>query len=159
VKPTTRPELDLGSHLVPGIAALALFAVMAVAFLSAEFPAPQGFPEGANITASIGYAMFNLDFGNVPAESFLVAFLVIAIALDAALDGAIILARRERDGKTVSLLADGGRELKRTLLGETGTNADADRTTDTDADAADGTEPGPGPGTEAGSERDAGGDR
>ena len=112
---TTKPEFDLGSHLVPGVAALALFVVMAGAFLSAEFPAPQGFPADANITASIGYAMFNLDFGSVPAESFLVAFLVIAIALDAAIDGAIILARRESDGETVSLLTDGGRKLRRSL--------------------------------------------
>jgi NADH-quinone oxidoreductase subunit J len=126
MKPTTRPELDLGSHLVPGLAALALFVVMAATFLTAEFPAPQGFPADANITASIGYAMFNLDFGSVPAESFLVAFLVIAIALDAALDGSLILARRETDGKTVSLLADGGRELKRTILGD----SDAERDTD-----------------------------
>ncbi|WP_380678366.1 NADH-quinone oxidoreductase subunit J [Salinigranum sp. GCM10025319] len=144
---TTRPELDVGSHLVSGVAALALFVVMAGAFLTAEFPAPQGFPEGANITASIGYAMFNLDFGNVPAESFLVAFLVIAIALDAALDGAIILARRESDGETVSLLADGGRELKRTVLGGTGT--DADHPTDADDETK----------TANGRERDTGGDR
>jgi NADH-quinone oxidoreductase subunit J len=154
VKPTTRPELDIGSHLVPGLAAVALFAVMAVTFLSAEFPAPQGFPDGANITASIGYAMFNLDFGTVPAESFLVAFLVIAIALDAALDGAIILARRESDGETVSLLADGGRELKRTVFGETGTNANANAETNADADRA--TDAGDGDG--AGNERGPGGD-
>ncbi|WP_142856301.1 NADH-quinone oxidoreductase subunit J family protein [Salinigranum halophilum] len=129
MKPTTRPELDLGSHLVPGLAAVALFAVMAGAFLTAQFPEPQGFPADANVTASIGYAMFNLDFGSVPAESFLVAFLVIAIALDAALDGAIILARREDDGKTVSLLTDGGRELKRTVFGD-----DTESESDTDAD-------------------------
>jgi NADH-quinone oxidoreductase subunit J len=118
MKPTTKPELDLGSHLVPGLAAVALFAVMAGVFLTAQFPEPQGFPADANITASIGYAMFNLDFGNVPSESFLIAFLIIAIALDAALDGSLILARRERDGKNVSLLADGGRELKRTVFGD-----------------------------------------
>ena len=117
---TTKPELDLGSHLVPGLAAIALFVVMAGAFLSAEFPAPQGFPADANITASIGYAMFNLDFGSVPAESFLVAFLIIAIALDAAIDGAIILARRESDGETVSLLTDGGRKLRRSLRARRG---------------------------------------
>jgi NADH-quinone oxidoreductase subunit J len=130
MKPTTRPELDLGSHLAPGLAAFALFVVMAGAFITAQFPDPQGFPADANITASIGYAMFNLDFGSVPSESFLVAFLVIAIALDAALDGAIILARREQDGETVSLLADGGKELKRAVLGET----DADDAADGDAD-------------------------
>jgi NADH-quinone oxidoreductase subunit J len=137
MKPTTRPELDLGSHLVPGLAAVALFAVMAGAFLTAQFPEPQGFPADANVTASIGYAMFNLDFGSVPAESFLVAFLVIAIALDAALDGAIILARREDDGKTVSLLTDGGRELKRTVFGDD-TESESDTGADEDAGASGG---------------------
>ncbi|WP_136602186.1 NADH-quinone oxidoreductase subunit J family protein [Salinigranum halophilum] len=137
MKPTTRPELDLGSHLVPGLAAVALFAVMAGAFLTAQFPEPQGFPADANVTASIGYAMFNLDFGSVPAESFLVAFLVIAIALDAALDGAIILARREDDGKTVSLLTDGGRELKRTVFGDD-TESEPDIDADEDAGASGG---------------------
>jgi NADH-quinone oxidoreductase subunit J len=137
VKPTTRPELDLGAHLVPGVAALALFVVMVGAFLTATFPAPQGFPDGANITASIGYAMFNLDFGDVPSESFLVAFLIIAIALDAALDGAIILARREHEGKTVALLSDGGRELKRTLVGDSDADA-VDEGPDADTDATDG---------------------
>ncbi|WP_136588674.1 NADH-quinone oxidoreductase subunit J family protein [Salinigranum halophilum] len=137
MKPTTRPELDLGSHLVPGLAAVALFAVMAGAFLTAQFPEPQGFPADANVTASIGYAMFNLDFGSVPAESFLVAFLIIAIALDAALDGAIILARREDDGKTVSLLTDGGRELKRTVFGDD-TESESDIDADEDAGASGG---------------------
>ncbi|GGJ13444.1 NADH dehydrogenase [Halobellus salinus] len=113
---TTKPELNLGSHLLPGLAAAALFVVMAATVLSASFPDPQGFAEGANITASIGYAMFNLSLGDVPGESFLVAFLVIAVTLDVALDGAVHLATRESDdGRT--LLADGGRELKRTLFG------------------------------------------
>jgi NADH-quinone oxidoreductase subunit J len=113
---TTKPELDLGSHLLPGLAAAALFVVMAATFLSASYPEPQGFPEGANVTASIGYAMFDLDLGDIPGESFLVAFLTIAVTLDVALDGAVHLATREGDeGRT--LLADGGRELKRTLFG------------------------------------------
>jgi NADH-quinone oxidoreductase subunit J len=134
MRPTTKPELDLGSHLVPGVAALALFVVMAGAFLTAEFPAPQGFPSDANITASIGYAMFDLDFGSVPSESFLIAFLIIALALDTAIDGAIILARRESDGETVSLLADGGHELKRALLGDPDTErADDDDRSECDA--------------------------
>jgi NADH-quinone oxidoreductase subunit J len=134
MRPTTKPELDLGSHLVPGVAALALFVVMAGAFLTAEFPAPQGFPSDANITASIGYAMFDLDFGSVPSESFLIAFLIIALALDTAIDGAIILARRESDGETVSLLADGGHELKRALLGDPDTeSADDDDRSECDA--------------------------
>jgi NADH-quinone oxidoreductase subunit J len=114
---TTKPELNLGSHLLPGLAAAALFVVMAATFLSASYPEPQGFPEGANVTASIGYAMFDLDLGDIPGESFLVAFLTIAVTLDVALDGAVHLATREGDGGGRTLLADGGRELKRTLFG------------------------------------------
>ena len=114
---TTKPELNLGSHLVPGLAAAALFVVMAATFLAASLPDPQGFAEGANVTASIGYAMFNLSLGDIPGESFLVAFIVIAITLDVALDGAVHLATREGEGGNRTLLADGGRELKRTLFG------------------------------------------
>jgi NADH-quinone oxidoreductase subunit J len=114
---TTKPELNLGSHLLPGLAAAALFVVMAATFLAASFPEPQGFAEGANVTASIGYAMFNLSLGDIPGESFLVAFIVIAVTLDVALDGAVHLATRETGDGDRTLLADGGRELKRTLFG------------------------------------------
>ena len=92
---TTKPELNLGSHLLPGAAAAALFVVMAATFLSASFPEPQGFADGANVTASIGYAIFNLDLGDIPGESFLAAFLIIAVTLDVALDGAVHLATRQ----------------------------------------------------------------
>ena len=114
---TTKPELNPGSHLLPGVAAAALFVVMAATFLSASFPDPQGFAGGANVTASIGYAMFNLDLGDIPGESFLAAFIIIAITLDVALDGAVHLATREEGSDDRTLLADGGRELKRTLFG------------------------------------------
>ena len=113
---TTRPELRLGSHLVRGLAAVALFVVMAAVFVTAPFEAGQGFPSDANITASIGYAMFNLDLGSVPAEGFLVAFILIALALDVALDSALYLAKREQDDEPfTALLADGGRELSRSI--------------------------------------------
>ncbi|PSP70739.1 hypothetical protein BRC70_05360, partial [Halobacteriales archaeon QH_6_68_27] len=53
------------------------------------------------IVASIGYAMFDLvdlvPSGHGETEGFLVAFLTIAVVLDAALDGAVMLARREDD--------------------------------------------------------------
>ena len=112
---TTKPELNLGSHLVPGLAAVALFAVMAAVFLTASFPEPQGFPNDASIVASIGYAMFDLDFGGVSSESFLVAFEIIDIVLVAALVGAVMLARREPGTTTVKLVSDGGRQLRETL--------------------------------------------
>ncbi|WP_423751327.1 proton-conducting membrane transporter [Salinirarus marinus] len=112
---TTKPELKLGSHLVPGLAAVALFVVMAAAFLGAPFGEPAGFPADANITASIGYALFNIDLGAVGAEGFLVPFEIIDLVLVAALAGAVMLARREEEGSVVTLLADGGREVRRAM--------------------------------------------
>ncbi|MCL7418490.1 MAG: proton-conducting membrane transporter [Halalkalicoccus sp.] len=107
----TKPELRLGSQLAPGLAAVALFCVFAFVFVTSSFPAPQGFPDGANITASIGYAMFNIGAGDVPAEGFIVAFFAIAIVLDAALDGAVMLAKRdEREGDGTLVPERGGFE-------------------------------------------------
>ncbi|MDL5363681.1 proton-conducting membrane transporter [Halalkalicoccus sp. NIPERK01] len=104
----TRPRLRLGGHLLPGLAAVALFCVLAFVFVTASFPAPQGFPDGANITANIGYAMFNIDAGEVPAEGFIVAFFAIAIVLDAALDGAVMLARKEEAEPPEGLVPERG---------------------------------------------------
>jgi NADH-quinone oxidoreductase subunit J len=120
---TTGPQLKLGPHLVPGLAAVALFGVVAAVTFAAEFPDPMGFPEGANVTASIGYAMFNIATDRISgqtlvgAESFLVAFMIVAILLDAALDGAVMLAKRE-DGSFGELVADGGRRLSDRLAGD-----------------------------------------
>jgi NADH-quinone oxidoreductase subunit J len=126
---TTKPELRVGSHLLPGLAAVALFVVMAAAVLRASFGAPQGFPPDGNVTASIGYAMFNLDMGAIPGEGFLVSFIVIALVLDATLDGSLLLAKREEDGSAVALLTDGGRRVRDRLAG-----------TDAEPDADDGGE-------------------
>ncbi|GAB3311562.1 proton-conducting membrane transporter [Haloplanus rallus] len=124
---TTKPKLRVGSHLLPGLAAVALFVVIAVAVLRASFGDPQGFPSDGSITASIGYAMFNLDMGAVPGEGFLVSLIVIAVALDAALDGSLLLAKREQDGSAVALLADGGRRVRDRLTDGDGADvADAD---------------------------------
>jgi NADH-quinone oxidoreductase subunit J len=122
---TTKPSLRTGSHLLPGLAAVALFVVMAAAVLQGSFADPQGFGADAAITASIGYAMFNLDMGAIPGEGMIVAFIVIAVALDAALDGAILLAKREEEGSAVALLADGGRRV-RDRLHDADADADAD---------------------------------
>ena len=108
---TSRPRPKVGSHLLPGLAAVALFAVIAAAVLTSSFGPAQGFPADANIAASIGRAMFGISGADVGGESFLVAFIVIALALDAALDGSLLLAKREEGGSTVTLLADGGRRL------------------------------------------------
>ena len=110
---TDKPALNTEGSLVAGLAAVALFIVLSVVFLGASFPAPAGFPEGAAITKSLGAAMFDIAPGQlmgegeaaVPAEGFLVAFLLIGVLLDAALDGAVMLAKREEAGENVSLTA------------------------------------------------------
>jgi NADH-quinone oxidoreductase subunit J len=111
---TSRPRLATDVNYVNGIAALALFAVLAYVFVTAGLEPPRGFGEGS-IVASIGYAMFDMlelvpdAHGNT--EGFLVAFLTIAVVLDAALDGAVMLARREDEGESVQAATDGGRPV------------------------------------------------
>lgn len=110
---TTRPSLRLGTHLLPGLIAVALFCVMAFTFLTAQFGTPAGFPGQGSITASIGYAMFNLDGGAYPSEGFLVAFEIIDLALVAALAGAVMLAKTEEGGRIAGALrfqTDSGEE-------------------------------------------------
>jgi NADH-quinone oxidoreductase subunit J len=134
---TTKPELNTEGSVLPGLAAVALFVVMAVAILRASFGDPQGFAADAGITASIGYAMFDLDMGSVPGEGFLVALIVVAVALDAALDGSLLLAKREKDGSAVALLSDGGRRV-RDRLRDGEASSDADRGADAEAETESG---------------------
>ncbi|MFW6018051.1 MAG: hypothetical protein ACOCPX_04460 [Halapricum sp.] len=95
-----RPRLAEDLDLLPGLAALALFGVLAAVFLTAGFGAPQGFEAGASVMDGIGFALFDLvDQSSLVTEGFLFAFLAIAVVLDAALDGAILLARREEGGE------------------------------------------------------------
>lgn len=97
---TTRPQLiSPGKHLLPGLIAVALFAVFAATFLTAEFADPAGFPD-VSIVSAIGYSIMGLaEHGEVPGtENFLVALILIAIVLDAALDGALMLATRDDGG-------------------------------------------------------------
>jgi NADH-quinone oxidoreductase subunit J len=105
----TWPRLYRGTKR-RGLAAVALFAVLAAVFLSASFGDAVGFPNGVSITASIGYALFDLNGGEVPSESMLAAFLVIALVLDAALEGALFLAKREDDEGQPIEATDGGGE-------------------------------------------------
>ncbi|MFB6235590.1 MAG: hypothetical protein ABEH81_11210 [Halopenitus sp.] len=94
--------------LVPGLAALLLFGVMAVVFVSADFGAPAGFDlsgEAADtITHNIGYALLDLEVGSLAAatEGFLAAFIIVALTLDVAVDGALYLAKREEGGSVIS---------------------------------------------------------
>jgi len=111
---TSRPRLATDVNYVNGIAALALFAVLAYVFVTAGLEPPRGFGEGS-IVASIGYAMFDMlelvPDGHGTTEGFLVAFLTIAVVLDAALDGAVMLARRDDEGGSVQAATDGGRPV------------------------------------------------
>ena len=95
---TTRPRLHDGSKL-PGLLAVGLFGFLTAVFLTSGFGTADGFADGS-VTRSIGYAMFNLDAGAVASEGFLVAFVAIAVVLDAALDGAVMLAKRDEEGES-----------------------------------------------------------
>jgi NADH-quinone oxidoreductase subunit J len=114
---TTRPRLERNERQAVGLVALVLFVVLAAVFLTASLGTPQGFPGDGSITASIGYAMFNIDDGAFPAEGFLVAFLIIAVVLDAALDAAVMLAKREGEGLG-PLETDGGRDAAENERGD-----------------------------------------
>ncbi|MHB9285631.1 proton-conducting membrane transporter [Halobacteriales archaeon Cl-PHB] len=106
---TTKPRpVDFDRSMIPGLAAAALFTVMATAFMTADFSAVTesfGFPGDASVVAGIGRALIGLEAA-IPVESFVVALIVIAIALDAALDGALMLAKRDDDDE--GAYADGG---------------------------------------------------
>ncbi|WP_226005707.1 hypothetical protein [Natrinema salinisoli] len=108
---TTGPKLRLGKTLVPGLLAVGLFAVMALITLNTAFePMSQGgFPD-VSITAELGYALFGFDelqtIGGT--EPFLAAVLLVAVALDAALDASLVLAKREEGGEPVSALSSAG---------------------------------------------------
>ncbi|MFC6752000.1 hypothetical protein [Halorubrum tibetense] len=103
-----------GSRVLPAAAVALLFGVMAATFLGAEFGEFATF-EGESVIHNIGYALFNLtgyEVSTIPSEGFLAAFLIVAVALDVAVDGAIYLAKREEDGSIVAAVGgaftDGG---------------------------------------------------
>lgn len=94
---TTRPELATDVDVFPGLVAAALFVVMALVAVGASFVGAAGFEVDAPITASMGYALIDLDgvAATVASEGFLAALIIIAFVLDAALGGAVMLARRD----------------------------------------------------------------
>ena len=93
---TTKPELTDESTLLPGLAAIAFFVVLAVTMVTATYEPGVGFG-GAEITASIGIALMNLSGGSVQGAGFLSVFLTISMVLVAALVAAVMLARRESE--------------------------------------------------------------
>jgi NADH-quinone oxidoreductase subunit J len=93
---TTKPRpIDIDRSTLPGLAAFALLVVMSTVFVRANFGVAEGFPAGESIVAGIGNSLLNITSGSLVTEGFLVALILIAIALDAALDGALLLAERE----------------------------------------------------------------
>lgn len=111
-------DTESRGRIVPAVAVGLLFAVMALTVLSADFGAEvAGFPADASVVHNLGYALFNLgvyDVATIPSEGFLAAFLIVAVALDVAVDGAVYLAKREEDGSIVAAVGeaftDGGRD-------------------------------------------------
>ena len=104
---------DSAVAINPGAAAVALFGILEGVILGASgaFPTPAGFPADAAIVTNIGYALFDINIRSIPTEGFLAAFLIIAIALDVALDSAVYLAKREDNGTIISALTGGGNEV------------------------------------------------
>lgn len=106
----SRPRLRTEGDLLPGLAAVALFVVFAAVFLTTSLPEPTGFGEDAALMKSLGAALLGIEASAivsegtaVPSEGFLVPFVIIAVALDAALDGSLMLARREESGENVTV--------------------------------------------------------
>ena len=98
---------------LPGVAAVALFGVLVAVILSSAggFGEPAGFPADESVVHNIGYALFDIELGEIASEGFLAAFLIIALALDVALDSAVYLAKQEDEGSVISALTDGGRDI------------------------------------------------
>ncbi len=95
---TTRPRFRLGRHLLPGAIAIGIFAVLAFIILQTSFGEPVGFPADESVTAHIGYALLGIEANGIDVENFLVAFIAMAVLLDAALSGAVMLASRDSEG-------------------------------------------------------------
>jgi NADH-quinone oxidoreductase subunit J len=105
------PFIPVGRHLLPGLVAVGLFVVMALTVLTAGDTGPfeplvtdpDGFAD-VSIVSGIGYALLGepaaageaLVYQNT--ESFLVALVVLAVVLDAALDGSLMLVSRDEGG-------------------------------------------------------------
>ena len=108
---TTRPRLHTSSTQVVGLVAFVLFGVLAAVFLTADFGSHATFDGATDITAAIGYAMFNLDAGSLPSEGFLIAFEIIDVVLLGALAAAVMLGKRDDEEESESegvAMADGG---------------------------------------------------
>jgi len=96
---------------LPGLAAVALFVVMAAIFVQVDLGGGAGFPTDGSITTGIGYLLFDLTGStDLGVEGFLAAFEIIDVVLVAALVGAVMLARRDPETDQDPTVADGGTE-------------------------------------------------
>jgi len=98
---TTRPScIDFDRTLIPGLIAVGLFGLLSLAFLTEGFSEAAGFPD-VSIVGGIGYAIIGApaEAGVAGTASFFVALILLAIVLDAALDGALMLAKRDEGGE------------------------------------------------------------
>ncbi|MFB6117611.1 hypothetical protein [Halosegnis sp.] len=108
---TSRPRLHTDTRQIVGLVAFVLFAVFAAVFVTADFGTAATFDGATGITASIGYAMFNLDGGSLPSEGFLIAFEIIDVVLLSALAAAVMLGTRDdetAEEEEAVPMADGG---------------------------------------------------
>lgn len=101
---TTRPQLiDIDRRIVLGLIPLALFATIATFVLTTDFAAVEvvGFEGGRlSIVEDMGYSFIGApEVAEIDTEDFLVGLVLIAILLDAALDGALMLAKRDDGGE------------------------------------------------------------
>ncbi|WP_254862145.1 hypothetical protein [Halovivax gelatinilyticus] len=134
---TNRPRfVPLGRRLLPGVLALGLLAVFVATIAGANFGEFGEFGD-VSVVSAIGYAMF--DFETLQAEQgvpgtepFLLAFLLIAIVLDAALDASLVLAKREDEGESArpAAFGDVGSSGSSTLDASAGSAGDAATGTD-----------------------------
>ena len=100
---TSRPELiDIDRRFLLGLIPLGLFAVIAAIVFTTDFTAVEevGFGTGGlGVVEDIGYSFIGApELADLETEDFLVALVLIAILLDAALDGALMLAKRDDGG-------------------------------------------------------------
>lgn len=109
----SRPRLKLGPQLARGLPAVVLFVVFALSILGRDLTWANQPLDGTGVTEAIGFALLNIDPVDVAtdypaAEGFLPALILLALVLDAALDGAVHLASREDEGSIVTALASEG---------------------------------------------------
>ncbi len=94
----TRRATDGQSRLLAGVGAIVMFGTIAGAVYGSPFDDAVGF-SGEAVIEGVGLALVNAPT-DLATIGFVVPLVLLAIVLDAAVDGAIYLARRETDEET-----------------------------------------------------------